>query len=254
MDVACSTLSFTREPLEQALRRIAEMEFSKVDLAVTENGPHLTPDMIINNSATVLHAIRQAPTIGFAALTVRLPFDDEQKYLEQLDGIAHFAKQIAAPVVVVEAAKSGTPFESEVERLTKLERVASLHGSVLTITTKTGTLAELPDTAVQLCQAVPGLGLTLDPTHFVSGPNQGKTYDQVFPFVRHAHLRDSGRRPDQYQVQVGRGEIEYGRIVQALRRFDFRGSLVVAIEDGVPSEMDFEAEVRKLRLLIESLI
>lgn len=254
MDVACSTLGFTREPLEQALRRIAEMEFSKVDLAVTENGPHLTPELIISDTASVLHSIRQAPTIGFAALTVRLPHRDEQKFLEQIDAIAHFAKQLAAPVVVVEASTTGTPFGEEVERLSRLERVTSLHGTVLTVTTKTGTLTELPDVAVQLCQEVPGLGLTLDPTHFVCGPNQGKTFDQVFPFVRHAHLRDSGRRMDQYQVQVGRGEIEYGRIVQALRRFDFRGSLVVAIEDSIPTEMDVEAEVRKLRLLIESLI
>ena len=36
MFVACSTLCFSREPLEAALRRIAELEFSKIDLAIVE--------------------------------------------------------------------------------------------------------------------------------------------------------------------------------------------------------------------------
>ena len=33
MFVACSTLCFSTEPLEAALRQIAELEFNKIDLA-----------------------------------------------------------------------------------------------------------------------------------------------------------------------------------------------------------------------------
>lgn len=253
MDVACSTVAFTREPLEQALRHIAVLEFPKVDLAIAPDSPHLTAAQIVSDPASVLGRIRQAPTIGFAALTLRFDTTGEAMF-EQLDRVAHFAKQLSAPVLVVEAAPVGAARDQEVARLTEMERIASLHGTVLTLTTKTGTLTETPDGAVELCKAVPGLGLTLDPSHYTCGPHQGKSYDEVFPYVRHAHLRDSGRTMDQFQVRVGRGEIEYGRIVTSLKRFNYRGSLAVAIEDTIPSEMDYEAEVRKLLLLIESLI
>lgn len=253
MDVACSTLCFSRETLEAALRHIAIMEFPKVDLAVGFAGAHLSRDQVVNDPAAILHAIRQAPTIGFAALTTRLVGTDLDAQAAQLDAVAHLAKQLAAPVVVIDSVAASVP-DAEIERLTRLERVASLHGTVLTVTTKTGTLTENPDVAVRLCEAVAGLGLTLDPTHYLCGPHQGKPFDQVFPFVRHVHLRDSGRRMDQYQVKVGRGEVEYGKVVTSLKRFDYRGALAVAVEDALIEEGEAESEVRKLQLLLESLI
>ena len=41
MFVSCSTLCFAREPLEAALRQIAELEFDKFELALVEDGQHL---------------------------------------------------------------------------------------------------------------------------------------------------------------------------------------------------------------------
>lgn len=252
MDVACSTLCFSREPLAQALRHIAEMEFAKVDLAVGENGAHLTGAEVLNDLPGVLQRIRQGPTIGFSAITIRLP--DGPDFVGQVNGIAHLAQQLACPIVAVDAAPAGTPIANEAARLSKIQRSIAVHGTLLTVTTKIGTITELPGPAVELCEKVPGLGLTLDPSHYVCGPLQNESYDEVLPYVKHAHLRDSGRGREQMQVHVGRGEIEYGKIVTALQKFGYRGSLAVAIEDRAPVEMDVEAEVRKLRLLLESLL
>lgn len=253
MDVACSTLCFTREPFEQALRRIAELEFAKVDLAIADGSPHLSPQDVTDHPDQVLQRIRQGPTMAFAAATIRLRSQGET-FARQLDGISRLAQQLAAPVVVVESAPAGTDLEAECARLGQWERICSLHGCILTVTTKTGTLTEDPNVAVALCEAVKGLGLTLDPSHFICGPHQGKPFDQVYPYVRHVHFRDTGRRLDQLQVQVGRGEVEYGRIVSSLKRYEFGGSLTVAIEDASAYPMDFDAEVRKLALLLESLL
>ena len=118
----------------------------------------------------------------------------------------------------------------------------------------TGTLTEYPDAAVELCKRVPGLGLTLDPSHFIAGPNQGKCYDQVFPYVRHVHLRDTGRGPDQFQVRVGQGEIEYGRLVAHLTRLSYNRLLTVEICDIPDAPFAMDAEVRKLKFLLESLV
>ena len=79
------------------------------------------------------------------------------------------------------------------------------------VATHIGTLTENPDTAVELCQRVPGLGLTLDPSHFIAGPNQGRNFDHVFPHVRHVHLRDTGRGPNQFQIRVAQRHDPIGR-------------------------------------------
>src|SRR5262249_5607975 len=117
------------------------------------------------------------------------------------------------------------------------------------------TLTAIPADAVALCQAVSGLGLTLDPSHYIQGPHQGGGYDEVFPFVQNVLLRDTGRKPGEFQVQVGQGEIEYGRIVSLLQRHGYDRALTVAIQDTLASpSVDLEVEVRKLKLLLESLI
>ncbi len=38
MFVACNTLCFSKEPLESALRHIAELEFDKIELSIVEDG------------------------------------------------------------------------------------------------------------------------------------------------------------------------------------------------------------------------
>lgn len=253
MEVACSTHCFTREPFENALRHIADLEFGKVEIAVVEGSPHITPEAVIQDVNQVVRRIRQAPSIGFAAVSARLTGTGES-WSQKFDAVCRLAAQLAAPLVVIDASPVGTPLDDEIARLARFTRAASLHGAVLTITTKTGTVTEDPNATVALCEAIPGLGLTLDPSHYICGPHQGKSFDQVYPHVRHVHLRDSGRRMDQLQVQVGRGEIEYSKVVASLQRFGFKGALAVDIEDAGDTALDVEAEVRKLRLLLESLL
>ena len=54
------------------------------------------------------------------------------------------------------------------------------------------------------------------------------------------------------QVRVGQGEIEYGRLISQLAKTHYNRTLCVDITplDGV----DHSAEMRKMRLLLESLI
>jgi sugar phosphate isomerase/epimerase len=101
---------------------------------------------------------------------------------------------------------------------------------------------------------VPGLGLTLDPSHYIAGPHQAKSFDQVYPFVRHVHLRDTGRSPEQFQVRVGQGEVEYGRIISHLSRYHYDRLLTVEICDIPDAPYAMEVEVRKLKYLLDSLV
>lgn len=252
--VACSTSCFGRYPLEQVLAIIAELEFSKVDIAIHEQGPHLRPSEVLADVAQAAQRIRYGPGLAPAAFSVEIVARDEDDYLKQLHAICRLARLTTVPLVTLRAASAGTGIDAEVKRLTKLVRLTAVEGVLLTVSTRMATLTEDPDTAVELCQRVPGLGLTLDPSHYLAGPHQGECYDQVFPFVRHVHLRDTGRGLNQFQVRVGQGEVEYGRITSQLARHRYDRLLTVDIQDIADSPFVMEPEVRKLKYLLESLI
>jgi sugar phosphate isomerase/epimerase len=254
MYVACSTLCFARFPLDQALRMIAELEFSKVDVAIQEHGPHLRPSAVVEDIALAAQRIRIGPSLSPAAFNVEIDAADPQVFQQQLRAICHLARLSMVSVLTLPAASVGTGLDAEIKRLQGLVHLATVEGIVLTVETRIGTLTENPDMAVELCKRVPGLGLTLDPSHYIAGPHQGKSFDQVYPFVRHVHLRDTGRGPEHFQVRVGQGEVEYGRIMAQLARCGYDRLLTVEICDIPDAPFAMDTEVRKLKYLLESLV
>ncbi len=254
MYVACSTLCFARHPLERALRIIGELEFSKLDVAIHEKGPHLRPSEVAQDVPLAAQRIRIGPSLSPAAFSVEIEADTPDDYQRQLRAVCRLARMSAVTTITVPAAPVGKSLEEEVKRLAPLVRLADTEGIILTVPTRIGTLTEAPEVCAQLCERVPGLGLMLDPSHFIAGPHQGKSFEVVYPFVRHVHLRDTGRGPDQFQVRVGQGEVEYGRIVAQLSRHGYDRLLTVAIHDIPDAPFAMDAEVRKLKYLLESLV
>ncbi len=168
--------------------------------------------------------------------------------------MCRLARLAAVPVITLPAAGAGSGLDAEVQRLTRLVQLADSEGILLTVATHKGTLTEDPAAAVELCKRVAGLGLTFDPSHYISTQQPPKSVDAVFPYVRHVHLRDTGRGPNQFQVRVGQGEVEYGRIVAQLARYHYERLLTVQILDVPDSGFAMEPEVRKLKYLLESLV
>ena len=77
-------------------------------------------------------------------------------------------------------------------------------------------------------------------------------YDQVYPYIYHTHLRDT--TPDQIQVPVGLGQIDYSRIISQLERVKYSRALSVEILPELTDEAARLIELRKMRLLLESLL
>jgi sugar phosphate isomerase/epimerase len=252
--VACSTLCFGRLPLEEALRKIAELRFSKFDIAIHEHGRHLKPSEVIADVHAAAARLRYGSGLTPSAFSVELEAATEADQHKQFQAICRLARLVAVPLLTVRPSRLEVPFEEEKQRLTKLVRLASRDGLILTVSTLIGTHTQTPELAIALCEQVPGLGLTLDPSHYTAGPHQGKNYDVVFPYVQHVHLRDTGRGPNQFQVRIGQGEIEYGRIISQLARFRYDRTLTVDIRDIPDSPFPMEPEVRKLKYLLESLV
>ncbi len=254
MHIACSTLCFSSQPLETALRRIADLEFSQVEIAIIEDGSHLKPSEVVRDPAAAQRRIRMGPSLTAAALYAEITAEDPAEYGRQFEAVCKLAKMLAATCVTIPTATIGSDLGAEVNRLRGLCLAAIRDGITLCVENHVGRLAQDPAVAIALCQAVPGLGLTLDPRHYINGPHQNKDYSGVFPYVQHVHLCDSGAGPHQTQVQIGQGQLEYGRVLSQLGRYRYARSLSVEIIDVPGLPFDVETEVRKLKLLLESLV
>jgi sugar phosphate isomerase/epimerase len=252
--VACSTMCFSRLPLEQALRMINELEFSKVDIAIHEQGPHLKPSEVASDVSLAAQRIRVGPKLTPAAFSVDLEAENDDAAERQLKAVCKLGRMTAVSVLTIAASPTGVGIDSEVKRLGKLTRLVTNEGLSLAVLTKTGTVTETPGAAIELCNRVPGLGLTLDPSHYIHGPHQGANFDEVIPYVKHVHLRDTRRGPGKFQVRIGQGEVEYGRIISLLERARYDRLLTVAIYDLPDGPFVMESEVRKLKFLLESLV
>lgn len=249
MFIAASTRSLASVPFDDACAQVAELEYDKLEIWLDEKSSHLKPDEVAADPEHFFARFRDKCRLSAVAF-----------YLEHdvppatLTGLCKAAKLMRITQVTLPASPLGTPFNTEIDRLREAVRIASAEGVRVSLKTKTGDLTEDPHTAVELCQAVPGLGLTLDPSYYICGPNRNKTYDQVFPYVFHTHLRDT--TPEHLQVQIGLGEIDYSRLINHLRRENYNRVLSVDILPDEPGQppLNRGLEMRKLRMLLETLL
>src|SRR6516162_6752087 len=89
--VACSTLCFARHPLDAALKTIAELEFSKFEVAVHEQGPHLRPSEVAADVAHAAARLRYGPGLMPAAFSVEIRADGAD-YLKQFKAVCRLAR------------------------------------------------------------------------------------------------------------------------------------------------------------------
>jgi sugar phosphate isomerase/epimerase len=246
--VTASTECFPDLSLNDALQRLVDLEFTSVEIAINETGNGLKPSEVLADTDKAVAICRDTQRLTPVAYSVDIaPGDD---YYRQFAACCRLAKATKVVTIAVPGAELGTPFNAEIERLQELVKIASGDGVLVGVKTEVGRITQDPDTAVVLCSNVKGLGITLDPSHFICGPHKGNSYDQVFKHVYHTHLRDT--RKDKFQVRVGQGEIEYGRLITQLAMVHYNRALSVHI--APTDEVDHIGEMRKMRLLLESLL
>ena len=68
----------------------------------------------------------------------------------------------------------------------------------------------------------------------------------------HVHLRDSSEK--ELQVQVGLGEIDYSRLIAQLQREGYNRALSVELIPSLTDASSRMLEMRKLRMLLDSLL
>lgn len=249
MFVAATSRCFAELPLDAALKRLMDLEFGCVEIMLHETGGHMKPSEVMEDLERAVRLCRQTHRLTPVAYSVDIEAP-EPLYYRQFAACCKLAKATKVVTISVRSAELGTPFNAEVERLRELVAIGAVEGVRVGLTSEIGRMSENPDTAVVLCDSVKGLGITLDPSHYVCGPHHGLGFDQVMKYVYHVRLRDTSR--ESMQVRIGQGEIEYGRLVTQLNMHRYNRALCVDIQ---PTEdTDQIAELRKMRLLLESLL
>jgi sugar phosphate isomerase/epimerase len=239
--VIVSSLGWSKRPLEEAVAAIGALDFGQVDLAVHEGWAHLNPSHLAAGGAGATareaariegliarHQMKRVSAFN-AGIRVTTPAEQER----QLAAVCRLAEALGVPVICTGAARRGTPVEDEVARLKALVPVAADRGVQLTVETHTNQITEMPDAAARLCELVPGLGLTLDASHYYAGPNQGADYSAVLPFVKHVHLRDAGADREHIQVPAGAGRVDFGWIVRRLHETGYDGKFAIEYIDSI---------------------
>jgi len=248
--VAASSRCFANLSLDAALERLVDLEYSYVEITVHESGGHLKPSEVEADLDRAIHLCRRTHRLTPIAYSIDIEAPDEDQYYRQFAACCKLAKATKVVTVVVRSAELGTPFNAEVERLRAMVDIASHEEVVIGLLTEAGRMTQTPDTAAVLCDNVKGLGVTLDPSHYICGPHGGASCEQIMKYVCHVRLRDS--KKDQFQVRIGQGEVEYGRLVTQLNKHNYSRALCVDIRPT--PDVDQHAEMRKIRLLLESLL
>lgn len=249
MLVAASTDCFRELSLPDALERITDLEYTNIELTLHESSGQLRPSQVASSLERAVDICRNTRRLNVLSYSVEIA-EKGPAYYEQFSAICKLAKATKVVTLTVPSAELGTPFNEEVEHLRKLVALAAVEGARVSIRSQVGCLSEDPDTVTVLCDNVHGLGLTFDPSHYVIGPYPNKNVDKLMKYVYHVYLRDT--RKDQLQVRVGQGEIEYGRIISQLQKVHYNRALCVHITPT--PDIDHFAEMRKMRLLLESLL
>lgn len=250
MFVSAAAECFPDFPKDEVLPLLVDLEYTSVELPLHEEGlTWAKPSTVLADFDAAMEACRDTNRLVISAFSVD-PGPWGKAYYERFTACCKMAKALRVVPMIVPAAELGTPFNEEIERLRELVKIASLEGCLVALKTQIGCMTEDPDTAVVLCDNVKGLGLALDPSHYIAGPRQGRDFTKVMPYVYHVHLRDSTK--SQLHVRVGQGEIDYGRLVIQLQQVGYDRALSVHM---MPLEgHDHRAEMRKMRLLLDSLL
>jgi sugar phosphate isomerase/epimerase len=247
--VSASTSCFPDLPLVETFERLGDLEYSNVEIALHDDGTQLKAADVLANLEQAIKLCRDTHRHNLTGYSVQISATGEE-YSRQFAACCRLAKATKVATITIPASPLGTPFNEEVERLRKLVEIADVESVRVSIRSQRDHFSEDPDTVVVLCDNVRGLGVSLDPSHYMNGPHARRGYDQLLKYTFNVYLRDSTK--DQLQVRVGQGEIDYGKLISQLERVHYNRSLCVEI---VPMPgIDHASELRKIRMLLDSLL
>lgn len=252
MTLAASTLCASRRPFPEALEVLRSLGFGAVDLPLHEGWAHVDPSALADDPAGVTaRVLQELDGWEVVALNAGAGTSDADEELRRVRALLRLAGALGAPVLTLPSgALDGPSVEDDLTRVRRFVRVADDLGVTLTLETHRFTHWEDPRTVARYVEEVPGLGITLDPSHFTTGPHADLGFAELLPAVRHVHLRSAGPDWSQIQLPAGQGTLDLPALLTALGRIGYRGSSSVEHVDTIPG-IDHVHETARMAELVE---
>lgn len=244
MALTCTSFSFPLLSFAEAAKVIALIGIPNLDVGAHEGGCHVQPSQIEAEPARVAESIRRAvgdavvgvsdffPTFGhgFRDRPVNtLDPAEREANLRRFRAIVQVASAVGAkgitllPGVIWEEIGPERSFEQAVVELRRLVPIAHDAGLRLSVECHLESVAEPPHKARELVEAVPGLTLTLDYSHFIANAYLPEEVHPLIPVAGHVHARQA--RTGFLQASHWDGTLDFTDIVRRLIAARYPGDI-----------------------------
>lgn len=232
--------SFIRQGFSasQGLALARRLGFINIDIGIGGGNAHFDPQAVGANpdpfAEIVLHEVDR---LGVQLnecflLNFGWPINSpdpglRQKSNELFPGVCHFARSVGCRSVLVIPGPLHVDFgiEQSVEWsigvLQEMVATALDYGLFLNFEPDVESFAKTPEVADELCQRIPGLGLTLDYSHFVCQGIDPSRIALLHRHVRHVHIRQAV--PSRIATDFDKGIINYPGIFHQLESIGYSG-------------------------------
>ena len=244
MRFACADFAFPLLSHDHSLQLIAMNGFDGVDIGLFEGRSHLWPSREFSSLTPSIRRLKQKlDDLGLLAADVFLQMDPDftpfainhpemarrEKAREWFLRSLEYASRLECRHLTI---LPGVHFEDEtiVESLNRsvaelhwrVER-AQEHGIIFGIEAHVGSIVSNPASAERLVQAVSGLTLTLDYTHFTRLGMSDALVEPLVKYASHFHIR--GASKGRLQTSFAKNVIDYKKVWRALQSAKYQGWL-----------------------------
>lgn len=241
MKLSCADYSFPSLPHAQALRLVAMLGFTGVDLGLFVGRTEVQPAIRASDVPPIVAGLRSAlDAVGlpvsdvfvqvsgdFTSRAINHPTASVRaQVLDQLTVNLDLAAALGAPgMTVLPGALFPDGWEASLDRaahaLSTLTLAAQERGLGLSVEPHIESLIPTVSSTEVLLARTPGLGLTLDHAHFIRGGEPQSAVDRLLRHARHIQVR--GGNPSQLQASMTDNVIDFRGIAKKLSALDYAG-------------------------------
>lgn len=246
IEIGGCSFSFGPKPLRQALQLVKDLGFRIVDLGVCPGNTQIhpitaatEPERCAAEATDLLQNFGLRPEECFVldfGEPINHPSDRVRERTRELfRGLTKFASLtecrsvMLIPGIVHPEIGSEQSFALAVGELRELVAISQDAGLQLNIEACEPSIAESPQDALRLCQKVPGLGLTLDYSHFVDPGYSQASVEPLQRYATHFHIRQAA--PGKRVEKVDKGVIDFQRVLTLAQQQDYDGVMAVEYVD-----------------------
>ncbi|MCP2330375.1 Sugar phosphate isomerase/epimerase [Actinoalloteichus cyanogriseus DSM 43889] len=255
--LGCSTISFRRRVLPEALALIDSLGIEGIDLGGLPGVCDHVPTPLVDEGPGIADAVLAS---GLATWGLNVdpgplndPALDHDTLVRRATPLVELASRLGSLLIVPCGAQSRSPFTTETE---DLRRIADNLAVLADLSSTSGVrlvteglhhfrFCHSEDRALALLELVPTevAGFVYDVSHVVaSGTDEIAFADQVADRTEHVHLRDAvpetASGPGDINLSIGRGRADFARLVETLEGRGYQGRYVLELETHDVDEAD----------------